>query len=78
MKSNSKSWAAILFMQSPHGDEGMLALHRIPHEDDKDRLRSILTQSVVTSGNADCSHGNLLWFSSLPVVLQFDIQQGGG
>ena len=55
-ESTSESLAAMLFMQGPRGVEGKSVMELIPHEDDKDRLRSIINKSVATSTNADCLH----------------------
>ena len=59
IESTSKSLAAMLFMQVPLGGEGKSFIELIPHEEVKDRLRSIINKTVATSTSAECLHAFL-------------------
>jgi hypothetical protein len=80
IESTSESLAVMLFMQGPRGVEGKSFIELIPHEEDKDRLRSIINKSVATSTNADCLHVHMrdAYGSSVLVLLFISGLEGIG
>ena len=61
-------------MQGPRGVEGKSFTELIPHEEDEDRLRSIINKPVATPASAGCLHFHMRDACGSSVLVQLVIK----